>query len=154
MPSLVDMRPPTPGLRAATAAALLLVISLSFAGCSHSEATVRIGAAATHPLVADTLVEQSQGLQGHSGSDIERGMLFVWDDEGIRRFAIKAVDRPLDLIYLDADGTVLEAGSLSPRGPKEFTSAQPARYVLEIEAGWAEDNGVKPGDRARIDLGP
>jgi len=146
------MRTDAPGLRVARVALAIAFGAFALAGCSHSEATVRIGSAATHPLVADTPVEQSQGLQGHSGSDIERGMLFVWDDEGIRHFVIKAVDRPLELIYLDADGTVLEVGSLAPRGSEEFTSAHPARYVLEIEAGWAEENGVKPGDRARIDL--
>jgi uncharacterized membrane protein (UPF0127 family) len=153
MRSRVDTRIVAPRRRAASVAVLLVLSAFALIGCSHSEATVRIGAATTHPLVAATLVEQSRGLQGHSGSDIERGMLFVWDDEGIRRFALKAVDRPLDLIYLDADGTVLEVGSLAPNGPKEFTSAHPARYVLEIEAGWAEENRVKPGDRARINLG-
>lgn len=142
-----------PGLSAASVAALLMLVSFVLAGCAHSEATVRVGAVATHPLVADTLVEQSQGLQGHSGGDIERGMLFVWADEGIRRFAIKAVDAPLDLIYFDADGTVLEVGSLAPEGPKEFTGARPARYVLEIEAGWAEEHDVESGDRGKITLG-
>jgi len=128
-------------------------VALALVGCAQSEATVRIGPAKTHPLVADTLGEQVKGLQGHSSADVARGMLFVWDEEDVRRFALKGVEDPLDLVYFDADGTVLEIGTLAPGGPTESMSAHPAQYVLEIEAGWADEHGIKAGDRGTVVLG-
>lgn len=132
-------------------AAALIALALVSA-CRHSEGTVRLGSASLRPLVADSRSERLEGLQGHSSADVARGMLFVWPDEAARQFEIKGVVHPLDLLFLDKDGVVLEIGALSPQGPTRAGCAGAVHYVLEVRAGWVAAHDVRVGDRASITL--
>ncbi len=148
--SRVASRPASrPVLRLALALACLIGLS----ACAPAEPAVRFDSVTVRPLVAETPQQHAEGLQGHSRSDVARGMLFVWLEPGVRTFVIKGVEFPLDLVYLDDRGTVVDVGRLSPDGPVESTGAHPATYVLEIEAGWARANGVEIGDESEVFLG-
>lgn len=132
--------------------AVAAIVALQLVACGHTQGSVHLAGARLSPLVADSRTERYQGLQGHPASDVARGMLFVWPDEGARQFAIKGVRYPLDLLFLDKDGRVLEIGALSPKGPTQAGCAGAVHYVLEIRAGWVEAHGVEVGDTAEISL--
>lgn len=114
---------------------------------------MRFEGVTARPLVADDPLERSTGLQGHDAADAARGMLFVWSEDGTRVFAEKDVAYPLDLVFIDGQGRVVDIASMAPDGPREASSANPARYVLEIEAGWAADHAIGIGDAAEVLLG-
>lgn len=113
---------------------------------------VRFDSVVVHPLVAHTGAQQAVGLQNHPNSDIARGMLFVWTERAPRPFVIKRVPHALDLVYMDDLGRVVDIGRIAPEGPLEYTSPHAARYVLEIEAGWAQAHGVEVGDVADLTI--
>jgi len=59
---------------------------------------------------------------------------------------------PLDIIWLSDDGTIVYIRpDLSPvTYPQAFGPDFPARYVLEVSAGYARQNDVKVGDKVQL----
>jgi uncharacterized membrane protein (UPF0127 family) len=58
---------------------------------------------------------------------------------------------PLDIVFIAEDGRVAAIvhavpGDLTPR-----SGGAPSRYVLEVNGGWTDAHGVRPGDRVRFE---
>ncbi|MEM1350641.1 MAG: DUF192 domain-containing protein, partial [Myxococcota bacterium] len=74
------------------------------------------------------------------------GMLFIYPGQGMRSFWMKNTYLPLDMLFLDASGRVVtilenvEPLTLAPR-----PSTEPARYVLELNAGMAKARRLAAG---------
>jgi uncharacterized membrane protein (UPF0127 family) len=146
------------------AARLLLPLALAPAACRPSaggsapdaggETRVIVEAGGrTHTVtveVADDDATRERGLMFRERLDQDRGMLFVFEEEGEHVFWMKDTLIPLDMIFVDGLGRVVgvvsraEPRSLAPR------SGGPSRYVLEVAGGWAEERGLRPGDRVRF----
>ena len=98
--------------------------------------------------VAVTEPERRAGLAGREGLPLNGGMLFVYRDTRSRRFTMEGMFFALDIITLDEAGRVLGVGTHDPgEGPFDLG---PARYVLEVERGWAAAHGVSPGEMAEF----
>ncbi len=98
--------------------------------------------------VAVTGPERRAGLAGRGGLPPNGGMLFVYRDTRSRRFTMEGMFFALDIITLDEAGRVLGVGTHDPgEGPFDVG---PARYVLEVEGGWAAAHGVSPGETAEF----
>ena len=101
---------------------------------------------------AITFEEQSRGLSARDHLDPDAGMLFVFPRERRRSFWMKGTLIPLDLIYLDGNGTVVSIHTMQPEpGVQDafltrYTSEGPALYALEVNAGVANELGLQPGD--------
>ena len=84
-------------------------------------------------------------------------MLFVYDAEAQLSFWMKGTLIPLDILFLDSHGVVVDVQTMTPQlgAPNSdlltYTSARPARYALEMNAGLAEALGVVPGDAVLFD---
>lgn len=102
--------------------------------------------------VADTDEERVQGLSGRSGLAPDEGMLFVFNTDGKYAFWMKDMRFPIDILWLSADGRIRYiAPNVSPDTyPQTFVSTALARYVLELPAGYAEENGVSVGDTVQL----
>ena len=102
--------------------------------------------------VADTVQARQQGLSGRSGLALDEGMLFVFPQDGKYGFWMKDMRFSIDILWLNASGTVVYmAQNVSPDSfPKSFESDVPARYVLELPAGYAEAHSVAIGDIVRL----
>jgi uncharacterized membrane protein (UPF0127 family) len=93
--------------------------------------------------------ERSAGLMFRTEMDDDHGMLFVFERERRLSFWMKNTPMPLDLVFIDGEGAIVdilpgEPFSLAPIGPEA-----PARFVLELKAGTAEKAGIAQGDRVR-----
>jgi uncharacterized protein len=100
--------------------------------------------------VADDDRKREIGLMFRRELDPDRGMLFVFPEEGEYAFWMKNTLIPLDMIFIDGGGRVVGVVSRAvplSLGPR---SAGRCRYVLEVVGGWAEERGVKAGDRVRF----
>ncbi len=79
-------------------------------------------------------------------------MLFVFSRERRRSFWKKGTLIPLDLIYLDGNGTIVSIHTMQPEpGVQDafltrYTSEGPALYALEVNAGVANELDLQPGD--------
>ncbi len=100
--------------------------------------------------LALTTEERMRGLMYRRTLAADAGMLFVWPESLPVRMWMKNTEIPLDMIFLDDANQVIhiernvQPHDLTPRGP-----SLPARSVLEVAAGVADDNGIAVGDSMR-----
>lgn len=98
--------------------------------------------------LAVTEVQKERGLSGRTSLSDEEGMLFIFDTDGRHAFWMKDMRIAIDIVWIGADGSVVYiVPNLSPSTyPAVFAPDAPARYVLELSAGWTERHGLKAGD--------
>ena len=98
--------------------------------------------------IADDPIERARGLMFRETMDADAGMLFIFAGEGERAFWMQNTILPLDIIYADATGTVVSiARNTTPYSTDTIPSNGAAQYVLEVNAGVADEIGLAPGDR-------
>ncbi|MBL8157995.1 DUF192 domain-containing protein [bacterium] len=102
--------------------------------------------------VADTDALRAQGLSGSAPLADDEGMLFIFDEDGVYPFWMKDMLYSIDIFWLDATGSVVHIEkNLSPDTyPQSFTPHSPARYVLEVRAGFADQHDIQIGTRANL----
>jgi len=78
------------------------------------------------------------------------GMLFVYPREMPLRFYMKNTYIPLDIAFIDENGTILNIEPMTPLDETVIASKGLARYALEVNQGFFDKEGIKPGDRVRF----
>jgi len=98
--------------------------------------------------LADTPAERVQGLSGRDGLAEDEGLLFIFEEDGHHAFWMKDMRFSIDILWLKADGEVVDiASNVAPETyPQSFAPSIPARYVLELPAGFAERYTIEVGD--------
>lgn len=101
--------------------------------------------------IADDFEERRRGLMFRETLAEDRAMLFLF--EGPPQplgFWMKNTPRSLDILYLQADGTVVSiAKNTIPFAETVLPAAGPASAVLEINGGLSDRLGIAPGDKVR-----
>jgi hypothetical protein len=134
----------------------LLLLLLTTSSCMSNEPRVRLAGEWFSVELAITPEDQSMGLMFREQMDEAHGMLFIFPTEARRSFWMKNTRIPLDIFYFDAELKLVSVSENTPpcriqRCPS-YPSEGPARYVLELIAGKAEQLGVQPGDPLELDL--
>jgi uncharacterized membrane protein (UPF0127 family) len=81
--------------------------------------------------------------------DADAGMLFVFPESKPRSFWMKNTPLPLDILFLDPDGVVVAvAEDTKPYSLAPIPSGKAAKFVLEVNAGFARKHGIGAGTRA------
>ena len=102
--------------------------------------------------VADTRYETTRGLMFRLRMAADWGMIFVFGDESPRSFWMRNTFIPLDMIFVDRQGAIVSvAEDAKPleEGPK-YQSRGAARYVIEVNAGYAKAHGIQAGQQIRL----
>ena len=113
---------------------------------------LRVGENVVVVELAKTPEEWTQGLSGRESLGEEEGMLFVSDESVRRTFWMKGMRFPLDMLFIHQDKVVDIAHKVpAPAEGQDGTETRvstwlPAKWVLEVNSGWAERHGVKLGD--------
>jgi uncharacterized membrane protein (UPF0127 family) len=101
--------------------------------------------------LATTPEEQERGLMFVEHLPDDRGMLFIYEADGIRTFWMRNCKLPLDLIWVSDNGSVVDITPDTPPCPGDpcptYSPGRPARYTLEVRAGLAAEHGVQVGDQ-------
>ncbi|MGQ0552090.1 MAG: DUF192 domain-containing protein [Planctomycetota bacterium] len=139
-----------------------LLLAVSCLACSREsqrmqsagqpqDALLTVAGRSVHVELALTETQRNHGLKNRTELAEDAGMLFIFPDAGLRRFWMQDTLIPLDIIFLDADGTVqnIERGEPYVEQPG-YHSRRAARMVLELKAGWSDQAGLKPGDRILV----
>jgi uncharacterized membrane protein (UPF0127 family) len=120
-------------------------------GAGNGFVTVYINDKPFQAEIADTPEKHARGLMFRRCLKDGYGMLFVFPDEEVRSFWMKNTLIPLDMIFLNGDKQVVDLFASVPpcrRDPcPSYTSALPARYVLEIAGGLAAKLKLRVGDK-------
>lgn len=119
--------------------------NLSYASRSISFGDIHIIAE-----VADSGFKRELGLSGRSQLAPDGAMLFVFEQSGYYAFWMKDMHFPLDIIWLDEHKKVITINTdvLPSTYPATFSPLSPARYVLELNAGFAKKLHISLGDKA------
>ena len=117
------------------------------------EPQVCLGGACVKVELAQTQATRTEGLMFRSSLAADRGMLFIFPEEGYWPFWMKDTYIPLDLIWMDKNRQVVEIinRALPMPGvlePPPFGGIYPSRYVLEVNAGFARKNNIVTGQKA------
>ncbi|MEJ2367933.1 MAG: DUF192 domain-containing protein [Acidobacteriota bacterium] len=101
--------------------------------------------------LAVTSEQHARGLMFVKHLADDRGMLFLFKTEAKRPFWMKNCLIPLDMIWLDANGTIVGISADEPPCredpcPNIFPQA-PCRNVLEVRGGLAADHHLQVGQR-------
>lgn len=101
--------------------------------------------------VADNRTERSRGLMNRESLCSNCGMLFLYEDSENQAFWMKNTSIPLDIIFISADQKVIniEHADPEPNTSDEdltvYRSRGPAKYVIEVNQGFAEEKSIERG---------
>ena len=146
---------------ALTGVALLMVaFGMHFASTEYPKTqtklpttTVTIGPVVVLVEVASTDIARQRGLSGRTSLKEGSGMLFAFDADWEWGIWMKDMHFPIDIIWTDQDGTVVTvAKDISPDTyPQAFYPSVPARFVLEVPAGFVASHDIAKGSRLSIE---
>ena len=142
----------------------MAVVVASSAACSHSTnlpkaavPTVTLAPSGRAPVrvrveVARTPDQRAHGLMFRERLDADAGMIFLFDNDDDHTFWMKNTPLPLDMIFITSSLAV--AGvveSTVPFSTETRSCGQQARFVLEVNAGFAARHGITAGTRVEFD---
>jgi len=98
--------------------------------------------------IARTEQERELGLGKRASMPANQGMLFVFDQVQPECFWMKDMHFSLDIIWINANKQVMYIkDDVSPRTyPDSFCPTQSVKYVIELNAGIADNTDMKVGE--------
>lgn len=101
--------------------------------------------------IADDEATREHGLMDRREMARDHGMLFAFPRRGPVTFWMKDTYLSLDMVFIDADGTVRRVvPRAKPLSEDLIESGGPVTGVLELNAGEAAAIGLKPGDKVKF----
>lgn len=89
--------------------------------------------------VPETDREREVGLMGRTDLLDTDGMLFDFERDMHPQLWMKNMRIPIDMIFINSVGVVVDAReNVQPGNETRQSTWFPARYVLEVPAGWVE----------------
>ena len=138
---------------------IILVVLGIFVNYIFSEVVSIHGNLIKYVYVRDVLVKaevaaseekRTLGLGGRKNLPQGRGMLFEWEDSDSRSFWMKGMLFPIDIIWIENGRVIGCEKNISPSDQRIFTSPSDAGYVLEVPAGFCDENSVKMNDEVKL----
>jgi uncharacterized membrane protein (UPF0127 family) len=122
--------------------------------------TISVGTNKIYAQIADSENKRSMGLSFTKELGQNAGMLFVFDEIGVKNFWMRDMNFDLDIIWLDENKTVtgffenVSKDSYNrqyPQYSKIYHSPVDTKYVLEVATGTIENFKIKVGDILQFD---
>lgn len=111
-----------------------------------------------HKLTAEVAYTDPQRMQGLMYRRImpeDRGMLFVFPETARHAMWMKNTFIPLSVAFIDGHGVIVNIENMKPQTEDTHPAAKPAKYALEVNLGWFDRHGVRPGSKIEgIDRAP
>ena len=117
--------------------------------------TLKAGVQNVRADIANTEATRQLGLMFRKKMGVLEGMLFVFPEIGYHAMWMRNTLIPLSVAYMDERGTILSIHEMQPLSEVAHQSAGPARYALEMNAGWFGANRINVGDAIKgLDKAP
>ena len=109
--------------------------------------------------IADTRPLQTRGLMFQEKLPYDQGMLFVFEDSGVRSMWMLNMQFALDLLWIDENGNIvhIEKDTQPCKSAVETMSCtfsngngKPAKYVLEVTSGFVDKFHVT--ENSKLDI--
>jgi len=106
--------------------------------------------------ISATGAEHAKGLMNRSYLPPDQGMLFIFKDEIVREFWMWNTLIPLDMIFVSADKRIVYIrDNVQPcftNSCPHYSSLYPAKYVIEVNAGYCKQNQIYEGQYIEINI--
>lgn len=100
--------------------------------------------------IAESDSARERGLMQRDSLPDLGGMLFIFPREETQSFWMANTPLALDLIFVDSDSQIVDIDKYTrPFSTGSIASDAPARYVIEVKAGFSDTHGITEGDRVR-----
>ena len=115
-----------------------------------------VGEARVEVEVADEGDEMNKGLGYRDNLGKDNGTLFIYPEPIIPTFWMKGMRFDLDFLWIQ-EGVVVEITENVPSPVSEeeqlplIRPKELVNWILEVNAGWVEENGVSVGDVVRFE---
>jgi uncharacterized membrane protein (UPF0127 family) len=109
--------------------------------------------------IADTKPLQTRGLMFQEILPYDQGMLFIFEDEGIRSMWMLNMQFSLDVLWIDAQGNIvhIEKDTQPCKSALETMTCtfangngEEAKYVLEVTAGFVDKFNIAQNSKLEI----
>ncbi len=124
-------------------AILLIGLVILLKKGSYEEREFEINGKKLTVEIADTEKKRAKGLMFRTHLDYDKGMLFIFPTESKHKFWMANTKIPLDMIWLDKNFEVIHVEKNVPPCTSKvlvncpsYGPETPAKYVLEVNAGW------------------
>jgi uncharacterized protein len=92
--------------------------------------------------------QRELGLMFRDTLGENQGMLFLFDNEEARAFWMKNTILSLDMIFVNARSEIVTIHKhTTPYSEETYASTKPAKYVIEVNAGYTDKRKISVGDR-------
>ena len=149
-PASQPARRPAPGLLTLYLAALLGIAPTVHANNRTPQlqlprVELRAGMFRIDAQVAQTFDERQTGLMYRRQMPAHEGMLFVFEQPAVQCFWMKNTLLPLTAAFIADDGSIVNLVDMQPLSEQSHCSAQPVRFVLEMNQGWFAQKNIRAG---------
>lgn len=102
--------------------------------------------------ILDESDEMTRGLSETEALAPDAGAFFIFEEEGFHGIWMKDMNYALDIAWLDQNKKIIhiEKEVLPETYPKVFLPPTKDKYVLEVNAGYFDQNKINIGDRLEI----
>ena len=106
---------------------------------------LRVGDQTLQVELAVTEETRRRGLMSRRDLPPGRGMLFIFKRAKRVSFWMKDTLIPLDVAFADGRGRIFQIERMEALSRAQHVSRRPARYALEVPAGWFAEHRIAPG---------
>ena len=101
--------------------------------------------------VADDQESRTQGLMNVTSMPQDAGMIFIFEENQPRSFWMASTPLSLDLIFANESFEIVRIHrNASPYSQESITSGAPAKYVVEVNAGYTLQHDINEGASIRL----
>lgn len=108
--------------------------------------TITINNTKLNVKLAYTGQQQARGLMNITSLPDNEGMLFCYPEEKLLSFWMKKTPLPLSIAFIDANGRIIQIEKLQPHDETGVKTKAPAKWALEVNQDWFDNNNIKVGD--------
>ncbi|HXE39725.1 MAG TPA: DUF192 domain-containing protein [Azonexus sp.] len=138
--------------------AACLGLTLSAAVWAQNAMPLMELSAGMHRIEAEVAANQQNRMLGLMNRKVmapQRGMLFVFPQQNTHCMWMRNTLIPLSVAFLDEEGAIINIENMQPQTEDNHCAKVPARYALEMNLGWFDQRGIKPGAKLKgIDKAP
>ncbi|MFB6355251.1 MAG: DUF192 domain-containing protein [bacterium] len=125
-------------------------VEVSFVSPGGNQSDTVLAEVAIRPL------EKYVGLSDHDTLPKDSGMLFVYRQTDTRSFVMRDMNFPINMIFIGETNRVTAVYHATlpdtATGHHQLRRYRaPARFVLEVNRGWATENKILRGSRMKVD---
>ncbi len=145
-------QPANRAVLALSAAFVFSILTFVLSACAQGPRIEIVGAdgaprTAISVEIADTPSSREYGLMFRKQMNEDAGMIFIFKEQEHQQFWMKNTIIPLDMIFADSNGKIIGIVRKAEPFSEALDSVDgDSQYVLEVNGGFCERHGVKPGD--------